>query len=197
MLVTTPRKDEDFPTGPEWVHEPKLNGYRMLGRIGLEKTVLWTRQGNNFSDRVPTIVGQLPFSLAGHTAVVDGEMVGVDRQNHENFNELRKKLPHAVYYIFDLLELDGKPLISQPLHERRRLLDEAFVEQEFTKAVRPYYQPLQAALWESAQELGLEGLVAKRLGSLYYPGRRSRDWVKHRFIKHQRFPRTSRGQPNI
>jgi bifunctional non-homologous end joining protein LigD len=191
MLVATPRKGEDFPTGLEWVHEPKLNGYRMLGRIGLEKTVLRTRQGNNFADRVPTIVGQLPFSLAGHTAVVDGEMVGVDSQNHENFNELSKKLPRAIYYIFDLLELDGKPLISRPLRERRRLLDGIFVEQDLAKVVKPYYQPQQAALWESAQELGLEGLVAKRLGSLYYPGRRSPDWVKHRFIKHQRFPRTS------
>ena len=170
---------DSLPEGPEWWYEAKLDGYRMMGEIALKQTVLTTRPGNDFTARVPQVAEQLPSAFNGHDVVIDGEMVGLDPHGKENRHELAKARPNAVYYIFDLLEVDGEPLLGRGLQERRKRLEDIFEPRRRVKLSLPFFElpPLLIA----AQGAGLEGIVAKRLGSRYRPGRISHSWLKWKF----------------
>jgi bifunctional non-homologous end joining protein LigD len=189
MLLTEPRRGTAPPVGENWGMELKFNGFRMLAQTAFEGTVtLQTRQGNDYTDRVPAVAAQLPLALSNHSAVVDGEMVGFDESKHESLAVLQRRRPWPVrYFIFDLLELDGTPLVNVPLRDRRDRL-EAIYEPQPDIALSPLYTDARKIieLIKGARERGLEGVVAKHLDSRYYPGRRSPDWVKYRFVKHRR-----------
>jgi len=173
MLLT---KATQLPQGEGWGFEAKLDGYRMVAEFSPEKTLLLTRHGNNFTDRYPDVVQQLPAVLPDCSAVFDGEMVGIGKDGHHSFQELRRKHPRVIYYIFDLLELDREPLIREPLAERRRLLEENLVPQDSVKVSEQFFD--RDELVDAAIEFDLEGIVAKRLTSVYRPGVRSKDWLK-------------------
>lgn len=179
MLLT---ERETLPIGPQWVYEPKLDGYRMVGRTSLKDTHLYTRNGVDYTERYPEVARELPISLQGHAAVVDGEMVGFDAHGNPSFSVMRTRRPKVVYYIFDLLELDGEPLISQPLRERRKQLAEVLTPQQHVQHVEMFSD--RDTLVEAARELGIEGVVAKNINSRYVPGRRSKQWLKQILIKH-------------
>jgi bifunctional non-homologous end joining protein LigD len=179
MLLTEAKQ---LPDSAQWGYEAKLDGYRMLAESGPERTTIWSRQGNNFTDRYPAVTRELPAALGGHSAVVDGEMVGFDQMGQPSFSVLRTKLPKVVYYIFDLLELDGEPLIRQPLRDRREQLNSLVTPQPSVQVSEMFYN--RDAIVEAARELKFEGVVAKRLDSPYRPGIRSKDWLKQILIRH-------------
>lgn len=175
MLLT---KTDQLPYGEEWAYEPKWNGYRIIAESSLGRTVLFSRKGNNFTDRYPDVAQQLPAALDNRSAVVDGEIVGVDDEGNYSFSALHQRRAKAIYFIFDLLELEDQPLLNEPLQERRRLLEEAVAPQIGVRLVDMYLVADRDALIVNSVRLGLEGIVAKKLTSLYLPGRRSRNWLK-------------------
>jgi bifunctional non-homologous end joining protein LigD len=113
--------------------------------------------------------------------VLDGEMVAIDENGLPSFGALQQrgmKRPTVVYMVFDLLRLDGESTMRLPYVERRRLLDELGIASGPAWQVPRYSVGNGAALLEATREQGLEGLIAKRLDSVYEPGRRSRSWLK-------------------
>ena len=173
MLLT---KTAELPQGEDWVYEAKLDGYRMIGEVVLGQTRLTTRKGNDFTDRYPQVADQLPVAFGGQDVVCDGELVGFNESGQEDFAELRRKHPRVIYFIFDLLEIDSRPLINVPLRERRHALEEVFSPQGSIHLSHVFSD--REGIVAAAKQLDLEGVVAKRLSSVYRPGKRSKDWLK-------------------
>ena len=123
-------------------------------------------------------------------AVLDGELVAFDHgvpsfqtlqqrmhlRNQKQVEQLSLKIP-VVYMVFDLIYMDGRDLTGHPLQDRRRMLEEAVVPSEQIQ-ISPAVGGDGVALFQAAAAQGLEGIMAKRLSSLYLPGARSRDWLK-------------------
>jgi bifunctional non-homologous end joining protein LigD len=169
------------PTGEGWIHEIKYDGYRTLIAIDRGQVRAFTRNGSVWTATYRRVVDACS-KLACKAAVLDGEMVVQDERGVTDFHALRSAIytaPHRiVFFAFDLLHLEGQDLRGQPLMERRALL---------RNLIRPDKRsPLQfsdhvegdgAAFFKAAAEIGLEGIVSKRMASRYYSGP-SRSWLK-------------------
>lgn len=176
---------DDLPDGEDWVFEPKLNGYRALAYVTVERTRLISRQGNDFSYLFPDVVVQLPDSLSEHTAVLDGEVVGLAEDGRHNLRTLRQRTSRIVYFTFDMLEFDGEPMVSKPWSERHEKLEASIAAQPHVEVCPHYTHEERDDLLLAARGLALEGVVAKRLDSRYHQGRRGRAWQKYKFDKHR------------
>lgn len=178
-----------LPEGSNWLYELKLDGYRAIAVKRGGKLQVRSRNDNDFTSRYPTIAAALR-SLPDDT-VIDGEIVALDESGRPSFNLLQN---HAgsdvplVYYVFDVLILEGRDVMKETLAERRNLL-ESIILPELSEPVR-YSTSFDASLPElirSVKGLGLEGLVAKRRDSQYESGRRSGAWQKMRVNRGQEF----------
>jgi bifunctional non-homologous end joining protein LigD len=176
-----------LPVGERWSYEVKWDGYRaMLVKQG-SRTRLISRNLKDLTADYP----HLAAAAAGVTAkdaMIDGEIVAVDAQGRPSFQALQhRSVKHAavVFYAFDLLHLGTTDYRSHPLSERRRALHQlTFAMPILLSTPLPGTpQQIQAAI----QREGLEGLVAKRVDSVYEAGRRSRAWIKVKFSKRQEF----------
>jgi bifunctional non-homologous end joining protein LigD len=176
-----------LPSGAEWSYEVKWDGYRaQIVKQGASIS-LASRNLKNITQQYPD-VARAAGGVHATTALIDGEIVALDRDGRPSFQGLH----HAaldelsiVYYAFDLLHLDGRDLTRVPLDERRQAL-RAVVDGSDVLLSDPLPgTPKQIAA--SVKRLGLEGVVAKRRRSTYTPGRRSDAWVKVRFSSHQEF----------
>lgn len=182
-----------------WLFEVKWDGHRCLARLeaGDEGgTRLSSRSGRDVTGQFPELAG-LHRQLVGRNAVVDGEVVALDRDGRPSFQRMQDRFhrspeelarhPGRVpirFIAFDLLWLDGEALLELPLAERRARLAEVLVE---TGDVR-LSQAVEGrgrAFFEEVKQLGLEGVVAKRLASPYRPGARSPDWRKVKALRRQ------------
>ena len=179
------RPTDVLPDGENWILEPKLNGYRALAYVTVERTRLRSRQGNNLADQFPEVVEQLPVALIGHAAVVDGEVVGFGQEGEHNLRTIRQRTSKMVYYIFDMLKLDGEPLVKNPWHERHRLLEASVAPQGHIEICPHYSATSRDDLLVAAKDLALEGLVAKEINSRYWQDRRTKYWHKYKFNKHR------------
>ncbi|MGH3141996.1 MAG: non-homologous end-joining DNA ligase, partial [Gaiellales bacterium] len=175
---------------PAWWFEPKFDGIRSMTTMGTDATRLVTRNGRDVSDKYPEL--RMIHELVDQVnAVLDAEIVAFDedgknsfevlqqRMNLSNEREIKRmssRIPVALV-AFDLLWLDGQDLTDLALEQRRELL-ETIVEQDHRLQVVTHVDDGGTAFAEVAEGLGLEGLVAKRTGSKYPPGRRSPDWRK-------------------
>jgi bifunctional non-homologous end joining protein LigD len=182
---------------PSWRFEPKLDGIRALAEMETGGTVFRTRRGRDVTFQYPDI--HMIHELVDQVnAVLDGEIVAVDgegrtsfellqqRMNLQNEREIKrvaKQIPVA-FVVFDLLWLDGHDVTDLTLQERRELL-ELIVEEDHRLQLMSYEEGDGKAFVRGAQSLGLEGVVAKRMGSKYLPGRRSPDWRKIKLISTQ------------
>src|SRR5262249_45288658 len=127
----------------------------------------------------------------GHAArsphcVLDAEVCALDKQGRASFSAMQQGSGRLVLYVFDLLELDGKPLIDLPMTERRKRLAELLDLRDPTGRLSETFDDGQA-LFDAARAQGLEGIVAKRADSRYTPGRRSREWLKIKTHGRQEF----------
>jgi len=180
-----------------WRFEPKLDGVRTLAYVATDATRLVSRKGRDQTAQYPEL-GNLAHWVNALQAVIDGEVVAVDEDGRPSFERLqqrinlaapadieraRKRIPVRLY-AFDLLWLDGRGLIGEPLEERRRLLEEIVSESDAV-GLTLYLDGEGTHLFEVAKEGGFEGVVAKKLGSLYQPGRRSKDWRKIKAVNRQ------------
>ncbi|MGA9162379.1 MAG: non-homologous end-joining DNA ligase [Actinomycetota bacterium] len=173
-----------------WWFEPKFDGIRSMTAMATDATRLVTRNGREVTDKYPEL--RMLHELVDQVnAVLDAEIVAFDddgknsfealqqRMNLSNEREIKRissKIPVALV-AFDLLWLDGHDLTGLGLEQRRELL-ETVVEQDHRLQVVTHVDGDGKAFVEVARELGLEGVVAKRTGSKYQPGRRSPDWRK-------------------
>ena len=119
----------------------------------------------------------LPHALRTSDCVVDGELCMLDEDGRPSFSLMQRGEGSPAYYLFDLLELERRPLIDQPLEQRREQLAELLVEGNPLVRLSAGFED-GAALLRAVVAQDLEGVVAKRLGSPYRPGRRTADWVK-------------------
>lgn len=175
---------------PGWWFEPKLDGMRAIVTLATDATRLATRTGRDVTERYPEL--HLVHELVNQVnAVLDGELVCVDDRGRPSFELLQQRMHltnereiaraakarPAALVVFDLLWLDGRDVTGLALERRRELL-ETIVEPDHRLQVVTRVEGAGRAFTEEARELGLEGVVAKRLGSRYLPGRRSPDWRK-------------------
>ena len=122
MLAT---QEERIPHGEGWTFEVKFDGYRALAYVRGGECRLVSRNGNDLTGRFPDVAKALVKAVRSPNAVVDGEVARIDTTGRTSFSELQQGSGQLVYYAFDLLELDGRPLVDLPLHERKDRLREA------------------------------------------------------------------------
>ncbi|MGH3666446.1 MAG: non-homologous end-joining DNA ligase [Egibacteraceae bacterium] len=185
-----------------WLFEIKWDGIRAIAttrRPGTgpdASTQLLGRRGSDFTPAYPELASLWERVLA-RNAVLDGEIVALDKDGRPSFQRLQTRMhlrdPAAVqrargkapvtYLVFDLLAVDGEPLVDRPLSERLARLDEVLVPGgAVQRSTAVTGQGI--ALFEAAQASNLEGLIAKRAASPYRPGRRSQDWRKLKVRRH-------------
>ncbi|MDJ0323564.1 ATP-dependent DNA ligase [Cryobacterium sp. PH31-AA6] len=170
----------------EWAFEMKWDGIRLLAYVTAgdpTPTVrLVTRNGNDVTASYPDLVRDLPAAITADSAVLDGEVVVLDDAGRPNFGLLQNRsgATPVSYLLFDVLERDGHDLTGQPYSARRGILDEVVPGGNRIQVPSVFDGAALAAI-RSSRELGLEGIVAKRLDGGYESGRRSASWVK---IKH-------------
>jgi bifunctional non-homologous end joining protein LigD len=178
---------ETLPTGEGWLFEPKWDGYRALGYVHGGDATLRSRNGNDLTKRFEAIAKELPKALRSPDAVVDGEVCALDEQGRPSFSAMQQGKPGTplVYEVFDLLELDGDPVVDLPLTERRERLERLLAPSRFVQLSGVFDDG--EALLEAAREQRLEGVMAKRAASRYQGGKRGRDWLKVKTHGRQEF----------
>jgi len=174
MLAT---QEEHIPHGEGWTFEVKFDGYRAIAYIRGGECKLVSRNGNDLTGRFADVAKALVKAVRSPNAVVDGEVARIDTTGRTSFSELQQGSGQLVYYAFDLLELDGKPLVDLPLRERKEQLQKLIDLRTGSVAVSEGFDDGDA-LFEVARAQNLEGIVAKRVDSTYKSGRRTRDWLK-------------------
>ncbi len=180
---------ESAPKGEAWVHEVKFDGYRTLARIDSGSVTLWTRGGLDWTQRYGTLpkeIARLPID----SAWIDGEIVVVNPKGISEFHSLQVALKEGktsklVFYVFDLLELDGEDLREQPLVERKAKL-ETLIREFGSKRIlySEHYSGSGEELRKAGCKLGLEGVISKRAEAPYIAGRHG-GWVKSKCADEQ------------
>jgi bifunctional non-homologous end joining protein LigD len=166
------------PAGPNWLHEIKHDGFRIMARRDGWGVRLYTRNGYDFVDRFPRIV-EAVARLPVQSCFIDGEAIVVDANGLAVFSLLRswRHDRDAVLCAFDVIELDGKDLRRRPIEERKQTLAKLARGPHPGIAVNEYYVGDGDIVYQHACKLGCEGIVSKRRGSTYRSGR-TRDWIK-------------------
>jgi bifunctional non-homologous end joining protein LigD len=177
----------DLPDGGAWSYEAKLDGYRCLAAKRNGKAVLWSRRGNGFTDRFPEIARACE-NLPADT-MVDGEVIAIGSDGKVSFNALQhnRSNGHLQLYVFDVLIHHGRKVTGLPLETRRELLADALNKVQYPVIKSTAFDVKPADLIKAAKELELEGVIAKRRGSLYEAGRRSGAWLKYKINRSQEF----------
>ncbi len=167
------------PAGGDWLYEVKWDGYRALAYLRGGNAKLVSRNGNDLTERFAAAAKALEKAVKSPEGVLDGEVCALDEEGRASFSAMqqgRLETP-VVYYAFDLLELEGKPLVDLPIEERRARLERLLDRRSRTVKLSEAFDDGKALL-EAAREQGLEGIIAKRSGSRYVQGKRTRDWLK-------------------
>lgn len=180
----------ELPDGPEWLHELKLDGYRVVAFKSEGRVHLRSRNNHDFNSRYPAICPAL--STMPDETVIDGEIVAVDEAGRPSFQLLQNHNPsskaHILYYLFDLLMIGGKDVTGETLASRRALFENEVLPR-LSDPIRdsPELPGSVADLVQSVKAQGLEGLIAKRRDSRYEPGERTGAWRKMRVNRAQEF----------
>ena len=177
------------PAGAGWLHEPKLDGYRLLCRIDNGRATLATRRGNDWTDRFKG-VAEAAAALPCRTAILDGEAVIFDARGLTDFQRLQNAItaadPAIVLVAFDLLYLDGVDLTGAPLRARKDALRALLADAPAQLRYGEHAEGDGDAFFREACRLGLEGIVAKRADDPYREGR-TRSWLKVKCLERQEF----------
>jgi bifunctional non-homologous end joining protein LigD len=173
----------ELPRGPEWTYEVKWDGYRTLARKEGPRVKLFSRNLKDATAQYPAVARSVA-QIREDAALIDGELVALDEHGHPTFQALHHQSAQTVvFYAFDLLHLNGRDFTPRPIEERRAALAPIL---EGTTVLRSDPLPGTPAQIEKAlRGLRLEGAVAKRQGSRYESGRRSRAWLKVKFNRRQ------------
>ena len=156
------------PAGPEWLHEIKHDGYRMLAHHDGERARLTSRRGLDCAWRFPMVVAAIK-ALAVRSCVIDGELIACDANGLADFQLLRRRKHDdpAIYCVFDLLHLDGRDLRDEPIETRKAELARLLAEcQPLALVLNRTYDDPGPVVFEHACKLGCECIESKRRGSL-------------------------------
>jgi DNA ligase D-like protein (predicted ligase) len=180
---------DTLPEGSSWTYELKLDGYRTLAIRTAGKVHLRSRNNNDFNAKYPGIA--LAMAALPDETVIDGEVVALDETGRPSFNGLQNHgsaTAPIFFYAFDVLILGGKNVMDQSLAARRQLLSNAVLP-NLRDPIReaPRFDVSLRDLVTAVRAQGLEGIVAKRLDSIYEPGTRSGAWRKMRINRGQEF----------
>jgi bifunctional non-homologous end joining protein LigD len=183
---------DQAPESADWLHEIKLDGYRIVARIEGGQVSLSTRNGNDWTQRAPKVVEALA-ALPVKNALLDGEVVSLRADGKSDFQSLQNALrdqrgSSLVYFAFDLLFLDGNDLRPLPLAERKAALEMLCAQHKGSPQLRYSDHIIGGGgpFFQQACKHGLEGTIAKRLNAPYRGGR-SKDWLKIKCIARQEF----------
>jgi bifunctional non-homologous end joining protein LigD len=176
---------EDLPHGGDWLFEPKWDGYRALAYLRDGAVELRSRRDNDLTERFAEVARGLPRGVRTPSCVLDGEVCALDEQGRSSFSLMQQGKGRLVYFVFDLLEIDGEQVLSHPLTERRELLRGLLDRRSATVHLSETFDDGDALL-DAARAQGLEGVMAKRASSVYEQ-RRSRNWVKVKVRPEQEF----------
>jgi bifunctional non-homologous end joining protein LigD len=179
------------PAGPNWLHEIKHDGFRIMARRDGAGVRLFTRNGNDFAARFPLAVAAIA-ALPAHSFLIDGEAIVTNDDGLADFELIRRHRHggRAVLCAFDLIELEGEDLRRAPIEHRKHKLARLVRTPHPGVVVNEHYDGDGDGdiVFKYACKLGCEGIVSKRLGSLYKSGR-SPHWVK---VKNPKAPAVKR-----
>ena len=181
------------PTGPRWIHELKLDGYRMgvfIRREGRARAVrIISRNGNEYTAAYPEVVASA-LSLPCESATLDGEVVILNESGLSDFHALQslgESRRGLAYFAFDLLAVNGENLTAMALEDRKRRLEMLIGEADGVIRFTPHFLAEGAEVLRQACRLGAEGIVSKCRDAPYRSGQRSNDWQKSKCVKRQDF----------
>jgi bifunctional non-homologous end joining protein LigD len=181
----------DPPTAGDWSYELKFDGFRACAVKDGEKVNLISRNGNELRSKFPEVADAMK-SFPADECVVDGEIVALDKEGRSSFQLLQgidmgDKPPPICFYVFDLMQLNGRSLVQLPLTARKAALEQ--ICEGVSDPIR-----YSAEIGRDAEPLlpeirrrGLEGLIGKLRDSAYEPGRRSGTWIKLKVLNEQEF----------
>ena len=180
-----------------WLYEIKWDGYRAVAFLDGKSVRLVSRNQNDLTAAYPELQ-DIPAYLKFRTAILDGEVVALDDQGRSSFSLMQQRtgvgesgrrirrtrddIP-VVYYVFDLLYLDGYDLMQADLEQRKQLLASIIAPNDLLR-YSDHYVGRGTALFEAAAQRGLEGIIAKRRRSCYVQ-KRSHEWLKIKIVKQQ------------
>ncbi len=186
---------DSVPQGDEWLHEIKFDGYRILCRIDEGRATFLTREEQDWTRRFGSLV-EAAQDLPAKEAFLDGEVVALEENGVTNFQLLQNSLKEnntaiLVYFVFDLLYLDGWDLTRCPLRDRKKILERILKPKRAKKAPNSlryseHWISQGDELYQESCRKGLEGIISKKADQPYRSGR-SRDWLKVKCSKSQEF----------
>ena len=174
--------DTEVPTGRNWLHEAKYDGYRIIARKAGDDVTLFSRSGLDWTVRFPAIAQALR-TFPAEIALIDGEVAFVLPSGMTSFKSLQEHIdtpnPAIRYFVFDLLSLDGKDWRKTPLKQRRAQLAKLMATRGVSDFLiyADYVEGSGPEFFAQASAAGLEGIVSKRADRPYISGR-GRDWLK-------------------
>ncbi len=185
QLVTKP------PLGEDWIHEIKFDGYRIQAHIHNGKVKLYTRKGLDWTTKY-SILAKALEKLKVESAVLDGEVVWQDDKGRSDFQLLQnamkaEKTNSLLYWVFDLMYLNGDDLTSLPLISRKDRLAKILKGAKGDHIrFSEHFRGAGDKMIKASCQMHLEGIVSKRVDAPYVPGRHD-DWVKAKCVKRQEF----------
>jgi len=185
--------EKDAPAGEDWLHEVKFDGYRMQAQIEGSDVRLLTRAGLDWTGKFDGPVTAALAKLKCRDAIIDGEVVVLADSGVSSFPLLQadlsaRRADRFIYYVFDLMRLDGEDLRREPLVERKQALAELLGKQPENSALRfsdHFHEPGKVML-QHVCRMGLEGVVSKRADAPYRSGR-GLSWIKSKCTLRQEF----------
>ena len=173
MLATL---SESVPRGEGWLHEVKWDGYRAIITVAGSEVTLTSRRGNSLTERFASVAKAVEQAVRTPDCVLDGEVCALDEQGRASFSAMQQGSGPLVVYLFDVLEIDGQPVIELPLTERRERLAELVDWRNRTVRLSEVFDDGEALL-AAARSRSSRGSSAR--SRLALPtGQRSREWLK-------------------
>jgi len=170
--------DEPFDN-KDWIFEVKWDGYRAISEVNKNTASLYSRNGNPFNLRYPSVIEEL--RKLNRRLILDGEIVVLDDYGKPDFQKLQfyeqNKSENLYYYVFDLLSIDGKDICKFPLMERKKVL-KSIIRNNSALRYSDHIESKGIEFFDEAKSQGLEGIIGKKTDSTYQKGARTGDWLK-------------------
>jgi bifunctional non-homologous end joining protein LigD len=181
---------DSMPAG-EWIYEIKFDGFRALALRGSSEARLLSRNEKDLGGKFPEVMDSI-LALDVRDAIIDGEIVALDEKGRSSFQllqafEMGQERPPIFFYAFDLLRLNRKDFLGLPVQERKATLEKLLKDPPDAIRYSASVEDAGQDLLDGARELGVEGLIGKRIGSRYESGKRSGAWIKLKLQQQQEF----------
>jgi len=176
IIPSAPTLRREPPSGKEWAHEIKWDGWRLQAHKRVGAVTLYSRPGRDITKRFKPIAEAIS-ALKAESLVLDGELVAFDADNRPDFHLLRSKRAPVIAFLFDLLEIDGEDLRDETWRLRRRRLERLLARNRSGVLVLPEVWDDGPGLLRAATVQGLEGIVSKHREAPYRSGRTDA-WIK-------------------